>query len=83
MRMVLPPAEGPVEPAGVPTFSVIIAAYQAADTIAEAVASALEQTLLPLEVIVCDDGSTDDIEGALSPFEDGVRLLRKENRGAA
>jgi glycosyltransferase involved in cell wall biosynthesis len=39
---------------------VIIAAYEASDTIAEAVASAIDQTLPPHEVIVCDDGSSED-----------------------
>jgi hypothetical protein len=79
-----PEPEGPPEPAPEPTFSVIIAAYQGADTIAEAVASALDQTLLPLEVIVCDDGSSDDIEGALARFADRVTLLRHErNQGQA
>ena len=43
----------PTAPAGapmvgrVPTFSVIIAAYEAADTVGDAVASALEQTVAP------------------------------------
>ena len=67
----------------VPTFSVIIAVYQGADTIAAAVASALDQTVPAHELIVCDDGSTDDLEGALAPFRDRIVLLRQENRGAA
>ncbi len=66
-----------------PTFSVIIAAYQAADTIGGAVGSALDQTTAPSEVIVCDDGSTDDLEGALAPFRERVVLLRQPNGGAA
>jgi GT2 family glycosyltransferase len=78
-----PPSLDPIEPWKVPTFSVIIAAYQAAGTIAETVASALDQTLPPLEVIVCDDGSTDDLGAALAPFGDRITLLRKENGGAA
>jgi glycosyltransferase involved in cell wall biosynthesis len=65
----------------VPSFSVIIAAYQAADTIADAVRSALDQTTPPLEVIVCDDGSTDATAEALSPFNDQIVLLRREHRG--
>lgn len=36
-----------------------------------------------MEVIVADDGSTDDIEGALAPFGDRVALLRGEHRGEA
>jgi GT2 family glycosyltransferase len=64
-----------------PSFSVVIAAYQAAATIGAAVASALDQTIPPKEVIVCDDGSTDDIGAALAPFGDRVLLLRQPNRG--
>jgi glycosyltransferase involved in cell wall biosynthesis len=81
-RKILAPApQGPVEPGPIPSFSVLIAAYQAADHVGEAVSSALDQTLPPHEVIVCDDGSTDDIEGALEPFRDRITLLRREHSG--
>jgi GT2 family glycosyltransferase len=76
-----PPPEGPLEPGPVPTFSVIIAAYQTADTVGAAVASALAQTVPPHEVIVCDDGSSDDIEGALEPYRDRIVFMREEHRG--
>lgn len=65
------------------TFSVAIAAYQAAATVGEAVASALGQTRPPLEVIVVDDGSTDDLETALEPVRDRVLLLRRQHGGPA
>ncbi|HMI81907.1 MAG TPA: glycosyltransferase family A protein, partial [Solirubrobacterales bacterium] len=64
------------------SFSVIVAAYQAAGTIGRAVGSALEQTAPAHEVIVVDDGSTDDLGGALAPFGDAVTLIRQDNRGA-
>jgi glycosyltransferase involved in cell wall biosynthesis len=67
----------------VPSFSVIIPAYQAVDTVADAVVSALDQSATPLEVIVCDDGSTDGTAAAIEPFRDRVVLLRKENGGVA
>ena len=79
--LVAPAPVRPVPPAAVPTFSVIVAAFQAAQTIGEAVDSALAQTLPPYEIIVCDDGSTDDVGGALAPFGERVRLLRQEHRG--
>src|SRR5207253_3628483 len=41
------------------------------------------QTSPAREVIVCDDGSTDDLAGALAPYRDRIVLLRKENGGAA
>jgi len=82
---VVPPVSG-VPRAGrlaPPTFSVLIPCYQAADTVGEAVASVLSQTVPPNEVIVCDDGSTDDLEKALAPYRDRIVVLRQENRGVA
>jgi glycosyltransferase involved in cell wall biosynthesis len=78
-----PPPDSPSTPGEVPTFSVVIPAYQAADTIAEAIASALGQTTPPLEVIVCDDGSTDDIAAAVAPFGEEILFVQDENAGAA
>lgn len=42
--------------------SVIIPTWNRAGTVASAVLSALRQTVLPLEILVCDDGSTDETE---------------------
>lgn len=66
-----------------PTFSVVIAAYQAERTVAEAVTSALEQVPPPAEVVVCDDGSTDGTGAAVEAFGDRVRLVRRPNGGEA
>jgi glycosyltransferase involved in cell wall biosynthesis len=66
-----------------PRFSVVIPTYQAAATIGAAVASALAQTWPAEEVIVVDDGSTDDLEGAISSFRDRITLLKKPNGGGA
>jgi glycosyltransferase involved in cell wall biosynthesis len=67
----------------VPTFSVVIAAYQAAETVAVAVRSALEQTVPPHEVIVVDDGSTDGTAEVIVPFADRVTVITQQNRGSA
>lgn len=67
----------------VPTFSIVIAVHNAASSIAEAVDSALAQTHAPLEVIVCDDGSTDGTAAMLEPYGDRIAYLRMEHRGAA
>jgi glycosyltransferase involved in cell wall biosynthesis len=73
-----------VTPGPVPSFSVIIATYEAADFVGEAVASALDQTISPLEVIVTDDGSTDGTERVLEPYRDRIMYLRHDrNRGEA
>jgi glycosyltransferase involved in cell wall biosynthesis len=79
--LVAPRPARPLDPGPVPSFSVVIAAYQAAGSVREAVASALEQTVAPQEVIVCDDGSTDDIEGALEPYRDRIVFLRRKHGG--
>lgn len=50
--------------------SVIIPTWNRAATIEKAVRSALAQTLSPLEVLVCDDGSTDDTEQIIKSISD-------------
>jgi glycosyltransferase involved in cell wall biosynthesis len=82
-RFRVPAAAEGVSPGSVPSFSVVVAAYQAADVIGDALASALEQTSRPHEVIVCDDGSTDDTAAVLRPYLDRVQLIRQENRGGS
>jgi hypothetical protein len=79
--IIAPPPVEPVVPGAPPSFSVIIAAYQVATTIAEAIDSALAQTASADEVVVCDDGSTDDIERALEPYRDRIVLLMQPNGG--
>ena len=66
-----------------PTFAIVIAAYQAAQTIADTIRSALAQVRPADEIVVVDDGSTDDLRGALEPFLGRVRMLRQENGGGA
>ena len=69
--------------ASAPTFSVVIPAYQAGGFVAEAVESALTQTTPPHEVIVCDDGSSDDLDVALAPFANRILFLQKAHGGSA
>jgi glycosyltransferase involved in cell wall biosynthesis len=83
MSFVAPPPSLRIVPGPVPTFSVIIPVYQSASTVGDAVESALAQTRPPLEVIVCDDGSTDDVDVELARYRDRIRLLRKPNGGGA
>jgi Glycosyl transferase family 2 len=70
-----------IDPGPVATFSLAVAAYQVADLIGETLESALAQTLPALEIIVCDDGSTDDLDRALAPYHNAIRLIRKQNGG--
>src|ERR1700757_3250419 len=76
-----PPPPGLIQPAPAPSFSVVIAAHNAADTIAEAVASAIAQTLRAKEVVVCDDGSDDDFESAVAPFRPQITTVHQPNLG--
>jgi glycosyltransferase involved in cell wall biosynthesis len=82
-RLVAPATPACIERGPMPTFSIVIPAYQAAGFIAEAVESVLAQTLPAHEVIVCDDGSTDDLASALAPFREHITLLRRPHRGVS
>ena len=64
-------------------FSVILPVYNRAANISEAIESVLCQTRPADEVLVIDDGSTDDIESALAPYKDRVRMIRQSNAGVA
>jgi len=61
--------------------SVVIPAYNQGPFVRDAVLSALEQTYHPREVIVVDDGSTDDTAVQLAPYAERVRIIRQENSG--
>lgn len=65
------------------TYSVLIAAYQAEDTISRAVRSALDQDVDDPQVIVCDDGSTDGTADELARFGSNITVIRQPNRGQA
>ncbi len=61
--------------------SVIIPVYNSARYLGEAIESVLAQTRPPDEVMVVDDGSTDDSAGVAQRYP--VRLLRQANAGAS
>ncbi len=62
--------------------SVVIAAYNKADLTIRTVESVLNQTYANIEVIVVDDGSTDDTKQKLSVYADKIKYIYKENSGA-
>jgi glycosyltransferase involved in cell wall biosynthesis len=64
-----------------PTVSVIIPTYNYGRFIAEAIESALAQSHKPAEVIVVDDGSTDDTKSVVLSFGDTVRYIKQLNAG--
>ena len=66
-----------------PLVTVVIPVFNRAGMVAEAVESCLAQDWRPLEVVVVDDGSTDDPATALHRFGDQVRVLRQVNGGVS
>lgn len=63
------------------SFSVVIPCYNGSAFLKETLESALNQTHPPLEVIVIDDGSTDDSAAIAESFGPPVRVIRQENQG--
>jgi tetratricopeptide (TPR) repeat protein len=66
-----------------PTVSIVIPAYNHAPYLAQTISSALAQTWRDFEVIVVDDGSTDETAKVAAQFGDAIRYIRQDNRGIA
>jgi len=80
--------------AGVPTtdeasledaarVTVVVATYQAAETLPRCLDSILVQDPPPRDVVVVDDGSTDETWAVLERYAGRVQVIRQENRGEA
>jgi len=65
------------------TIGVVIPAYNAAKHIRRAIDSVLVQTRSPDEIIVVDDGSTDDTANIVEGYGAAVKLIRQANAGAS
>jgi len=63
--------------------SVVIPTYNRAGFVTRAIDSALAQTYRDFEIVVVDDGSTDDTERILRAYGDRIRYLRQENAGVS
>lgn len=66
-----------------PLISVVIPTYNSSQFVAQAVRSALAQEDVNVEVIVVDDGSTDDTLQVLEKYAGDIRYIRQENQGPA
>jgi glycosyltransferase involved in cell wall biosynthesis len=65
-----------------PEVSVVMTTFNVVGFVAEALGSALQQTLCPTEVIVVDDGSTDDTAEVVRSFRDTrIRLIETPHHG--
>ena len=66
-----------------PTISCIVPVYNSARFIGEALDSILNQQHSVSQIVVVDDGSTDDLDAALSNYDQRISVIRQENRGPA
>jgi glycosyltransferase involved in cell wall biosynthesis len=63
--------------------SVIIPNYNQAQYVRDAIQSVLDQTLRSFEIVVVDDGSTDNSREVVAAFGSQVRYIWQENQGLA
>lgn len=67
-----------------PCVSVIMPVYNVQAYVAEAIQSVLDQTFIDFELIIVDDGGTDDSIAICKSFDDSrIRIVHQENRGLA
>lgn len=62
-------------------ISVIIPTYNHASSLAHTIESVLAQQDVDLELIVVNDGSTDNTRELLQPYEDRITVIHQENKG--
>jgi glycosyltransferase involved in cell wall biosynthesis len=67
-----------------PQITVLMPAYNAGKYIAEAIASVLGQTFGDFELLIVNDGSTDDTVSIIKSFDDQrIRIVSQSNQGVA
>ncbi len=66
-----------------PKVSVVVPTYQRAQVLARALDSAVAQTYPDVEIVVVDDGSTDDTEAVVARYGERVRYVRQTNGGVS
>ena len=64
-----------------PAYCVVIPAFNAATFIGETLAAVMAQSHPPAQVIIVDDGSSDDLRVALGNIDAPLHLIRQENSG--
>ena len=66
-----------------PKISVVIAVFNGAKTIKRAIESVLSQTFPAFEIIIVDDGSTDNTAAVVKSFPESVTYCYQENAGVS
>ena len=66
-----------------PSFSVIIPCFNSSKTLPKAINSVLQQTYDRFEIIVVDDGSTDNTSDVVKAYKDKIRYIRQQNTGVS
>lgn len=63
-------------------FSVVIPVYNKASTIKASIESVLSQSMKDFEIVVVDDGSTDNLDEVLSAYPD-IKVIHQKNGGVS
>jgi len=66
-----------------PKFSVVIPTYNRERFITKAIDSVLRQSFTDYEIIVIDDGSSDDTRTVLAPYMEKIHYIYQENSGVS
>lgn len=69
-----------------PRVSVVVPCYNSGWSVERTIASILAQRFTDFELLIVNDGSTDDLHARLAPFlaaDDRIRVIDQENRGLA
>jgi glycosyltransferase involved in cell wall biosynthesis len=67
----------------IPAISVIIPTFNRSSLLVDAITSVIGQTFQPLDIIVVDDGSTDDTPQIILKFGKSIRYIKTANRGVS
>jgi glycosyltransferase involved in cell wall biosynthesis len=83
LRVIAAAEPDPSADAALPEVSIVMPVWNRADLIGTAIRSVLAQSFRAWELIVIDDGSTDDLDGSLRPLlvDPRIRLVRQANAG--
>ena len=77
------PTKGIAQARSEPILSIIIPTYNNAQFLPQAIDSVISQNVAGCEIVVVDDGSTDETGTVLAPYAGKIHLVHQENAGSA